>query len=109
MNSQSDYERAVLKAEQKLRFYTHSIVYVLVNAMLIAINLLNNPQKIWFYWPLAGWGIGLALHAMQVFLGTADSSFKQRLIQHELEKEQSGSTHSQTNLASNKDSHKSLE
>ncbi|MBS0251424.1 MAG: 2TM domain-containing protein [Proteobacteria bacterium] len=42
-------------------FKFHLIAYVIVNAILIAVNLMN-PAHIWFFWPLLGWGIGLAAH-----------------------------------------------
>ncbi len=105
MESQSDYDRAVCRAEEKMRFYSHLIVYALVNTMLIFINLLNNPQKIWFYWPLVGWGIGLLLHAMKVFGSSNSSRLKQRLIQHELEKKTEASTDCPSNKTSEKDTH----
>jgi hypothetical protein len=51
-------------------FYIHAAVFVLVNIGLFVINLLvvyrgNDPW--WFYWPLIGWGIGLGIHALNVF------------------------------------------
>lgn len=47
-------------------FRFHFLAYVLVNVGLLIINLLN-PQTIWFYWVLIGWGIGLAAHAYSVW------------------------------------------
>jgi hypothetical protein len=38
-----------------------------VNALLIIVNLSTTPDKLWFYWPLLGWGIGLAAHAFGVY------------------------------------------
>jgi hypothetical protein len=40
-------------------------VYVLVNLLLVGINLLT-PGRLWFYWPLLGWGIGLLAHFVAV-------------------------------------------
>ena len=31
------------------------------------INLLSGGQW-WFYWPLLGWGVGLGVHALNVFV-----------------------------------------
>lgn len=45
----------------------HLFVYVAVNALLIAVNLIVTPNTLWFYWPLLGWGAGLALHAWLVY------------------------------------------
>jgi len=49
-------------------FYVHAGVYVGVNAFLAYTNLTNNPDRLWFYWPLAGWGAGLVAHAAAVFV-----------------------------------------
>ena len=38
-----------------------------VNLLLFTINVLTSPGSLWFYWPLMGWGIAVALHALRVF------------------------------------------
>lgn len=48
-------------------FYRHLLVYVLVNALLVGINLVNTPEQLWFQWPLLGWGIGLVVEALRTF------------------------------------------
>ncbi len=64
----SPAERAARLQVYRLRaFYHHLGVYVLVNAGLAGINLLASPGKLWFYWPLLGWGIWLVLHAFATF------------------------------------------
>ena len=47
-------------------FYIHLTVYVLVMALLIAVNAADLPGW-WAQWPLLGWGIGVAGHAFAVF------------------------------------------
>ncbi|MEN4007376.1 MAG: 2TM domain-containing protein [Methanobacteriaceae archaeon] len=54
--------REVVKEEEKQSFLVHLVVYVLVNAMLIAINLIYTPEVVWFFYPLIGWGIGISMH-----------------------------------------------
>ncbi|MEM0047976.1 MAG: 2TM domain-containing protein [Ignisphaera sp.] len=44
-------------------FITHLVVYIIVNSFLIFANLWISPEVMWFVWPLAGWTIGIALHA----------------------------------------------
>ncbi len=63
---QQRYERARKRVEALKGFYTHAAVYVLVNTGLFVINLLAGGSW-WFFWPLIGWGIGLAVHALNVF------------------------------------------
>lgn len=52
--------------ERWQRFRRHLLVFVLVNAGLIALNFTRHPDKLWPLWPLMGWGIGLAFHAFKV-------------------------------------------
>ncbi len=54
--------REVVSEEEKRVFLIHLVVYVLVNAMLIAINFIYSPEAIWFFYPLIGWGIGITIH-----------------------------------------------
>jgi fatty acid desaturase len=53
--------------ERQKRLLIHVVIYVLVNSGLTALNLIRRPEQLWFYWPLVGWGLGLALHASIVY------------------------------------------
>ncbi len=75
------------RAEKKLDFYKHAGVYVVVNGILAAVDLSTSPDKLWFFWPLGGWGIGLLLHGFSVFGSTNLSSVKERMVEQELERE----------------------
>lgn len=48
-------------------FWIHLFFYVLVNAGLITLDLSRRAERTWFYWPLGGWGIGIACHAWSVY------------------------------------------
>ncbi len=48
-------------------FKIHLGVYVAVNVLLAVLNLTLSPNTLWFYWPLLGWGLGLAGHAALVY------------------------------------------
>lgn len=71
MGNTSDEER-YREARQRVQdikgFYTHLAVYIVINAMLIAINLISSPGGLWFYWVTIFWGIGIAFHALDVFV-----------------------------------------
>jgi len=56
------------EARARRHFFVHLAVYLGVNTGLTAMNLINNPDKLWFYWPLMGWGIGVVAHAVAVFV-----------------------------------------
>ena len=87
MNEQQAHHRARRKVEARLGFYVHLTAYVLVNGLLIAINLVTSSETLWFQWPLLGWGIGIAAHALAVFLPRGRRSFKERLIERATRKE----------------------
>ena len=61
------YEEARRYARNLRGFYTHLLVYALVNAGLAAINFMTSPGKVWFAWATFGWGIGLVAHGVSVF------------------------------------------
>lgn len=77
------YSEAKERVEQRLGFYIHLAVFVVVNAGLTILDLNSSPEKLWFFWPLGGWGIGLAFHAAKVF-GSNGSSLKEKMIQQEM-------------------------
>lgn len=61
-------ERHAFEQVRKLRaFYLHLMRYLLVVGALLAINLIVSPQRMWVYWVMGGWGLGLLLHAARVF------------------------------------------
>jgi hypothetical protein len=55
------------RANPRIGFFIHLLVYVLVNALLVAINLSTSTAHLWFKWPLLGWGVGVLLHGLAVF------------------------------------------
>ena len=61
-------ERLAGRAGVRLGFSIHLAAYVLVNLLLAVINLATTPQYLWFLWSLAGWGIGIAFHALAAFV-----------------------------------------
>jgi len=72
------------RVRAKLGLYIHATVYVVVNAFLALVQSQATPQFHWSLWPLAGWGIGLAIHAAVVFLG--NSGVRERMEAEELRK-----------------------
>lgn len=62
------YERAKRRVEELKKFYGNLATYVVINIVLIIINLVTSPAKLWFYWVTIFWGIALLLHASKVFV-----------------------------------------
>lgn len=62
---------AIRQLQERRKFRTHLIVYVLVNSLLWLIwGILFAAGGPWFPWPVfpsVGWGIGLAFHASETY------------------------------------------
>lgn len=86
MEKSEAYRVAKRRVAAKFTFVVHLAVYILVNGFLIYINLTTSPGYYWFIWPLAGWGIGLLLHGLQVFLYGQVSRLKQEMIEEEMKR-----------------------
>ena len=82
------YKEARRHARSLRGFYTHALVYVIVNTGLILINLTATPGKWWFGWTTLGWGIGLLAHGLSVFAfrGWLGRDWEERKIREYLDR-----------------------
>ena len=79
-------EKAVKQLRKRRDFRAHLLVYVLVNAFLVAVWALTNPDG--FFWPvfpIAAWGIGVVMNAWDVYRG---DEFSEAEIRREMERYQ---------------------
>lgn len=81
------YQRASKRVKELKGFYGNLTSYCLVIPFLIFVNLWTAPQYHWFWWPILGWGIGLASHALQVF--GIGRNWEEKQIRKILDKENS--------------------
>ncbi len=77
--------RARRRVGMKMGFYIHALVYVLVNLGLFAINTVKGGHH-WAIWPLAGWGLGLAIHGIVTFLNLSGEGMRERMLKDEIER-----------------------
>lgn len=60
----SESEAKVARARERLQWFGfHILSYFIVMAALVALNLMTDPEQIWFVFPLVAWGVPLGLHA----------------------------------------------
>lgn len=62
------YIRARKRVDDLKEFYGNLISYLLVIPFLIFINYRTYWGFHWFWFPMFGWGIGLAIHALKVYM-----------------------------------------
>jgi hypothetical protein len=74
------------RAGAKFGWYVHAAFYVLVNAFLLLISSQGFGHRTWSVYPMLGWGVGLALHGISVFVLGAGSGLRERLVQRERER-----------------------
>jgi hypothetical protein len=77
--------RAKRRVDQKMGFYVHALVFVLVNLGLYALNTVSGGER-WSHWPLWGWGLGLAIHGAVTFLSLRGDGFRARMMADEIER-----------------------
>lgn len=78
-------ELARVEERRMRRLQSHAITFALVNLMLFGINVLVGGPW-WFFWPLLGWGLGLALQAKAAWLPDRERDARkaeQRLVRRE--------------------------
>ena len=72
---------ALKRARAKLGWYIHASVYIAVNLLLAALSAMTGRH--WAVFPVFGWGIGLAVHGIVVFLVNGKAGLLERLVQRE--------------------------
>lgn len=78
----SELERlARRRAGAKLGWLCHAAIYVAVNLALAALSLYQGRH--WAVFPLLGWGLGLAIHGLAVWLLLPGSDWHARLVERE--------------------------
>jgi uncharacterized membrane protein len=60
-------ERAVQRLKKKRDFHTHVLIYVAVNAFLVAIWAVTSGGYFWPIFPILGWGIAVVANAWDVY------------------------------------------
>lgn len=66
-NSKITYEQAQKIVIKTRNFYINSIIYVLVNLLLLGIDIIPDGRWDWSFWVIGGWGLTLAFEAFGVY------------------------------------------
>ena len=84
------YVRARKHVEELKEFYYSLISYFVVIPFLIFVNYWTSWHYQWFWWPMLGWGIGLAFQAYKVYVndGVLGRNWEQRKIDEFMQEEE---------------------
>ena len=83
----ASYRKAAKRVKELKAFYGNLTSYCIVISFLAFLNIMTSPEYLWFLWPMLGWGIGVAFHAVNVF--GIGKSWEEKKIS-ELMKEEKG-------------------
>jgi TctA family transporter len=74
--------------QRKRRFYTVLVVYLALNLLWFAIDLLTGTDDLWFYWPVLGAGLIVAVIGIAMFGlgGLFGADWEQRQVDRYLER-----------------------
>ncbi|MEO8517224.1 MAG: histidine kinase [Flavobacterium sp.] len=79
------YYRAKKRVEAIKGFYGSLISYCVIIPTLVFINLSFSPKFQWFWFPMAGWGMGIMIHGFGVF--GYGANWEERKIKEILDRE----------------------
>jgi hypothetical protein len=54
--NREDIERMRSRVQAMRGFYTHLLLYLLINLTLLIVNTVRNPETWWFHYTALGWG-----------------------------------------------------
>ena len=72
------------RAGRKIGWYIHALVYIAVNTALAVLSTFTGRH--WALFPALGWGLGLLIHGIVVFMPDPTGTFRERLVQKERDK-----------------------
>jgi hypothetical protein len=74
------------RAAAKMGWFIHASVYTVVNVLLLIAAQAAFGHRTWSIFPAFGWGIGLAMHGLAVFVLGGGSPLRRQLERRERER-----------------------
>ena len=80
MDEEALQQAAKKRVDLKIGFYTHLLVFVLVNSGMYLMNNFSGGQR-WHHFPLFGWGLGLAIHGIVTSISLQGMGLTARMLE----------------------------
>lgn len=74
------------RAGSKLGWFVHAAVFTVINMVVFAMSKYGFGDRSWSIIPFLGWGLGLALHGISVWVLGAGGGLRERMVQKERER-----------------------
>lgn len=86
------YQQALKRVKKIKGFYTHLMVYIVINIGLLIVNNNNSTENFWRWQTFSTvffWGIGLLAHGLSVYMPAMlmGKDWEERKIKELMEKE----------------------
>ena len=72
------------RAGARMGWSVHALVFLAVNAVLAMLSLSSGRH--WAIYPALGWGLGLLIHGLVVWVVLGGGGLQQRLVEQERER-----------------------
>jgi hypothetical protein len=69
------------RAGARMGWYAHALVFLAVNSVLAMVSLSSGRH--WAIYPALGWGLGLLLHGVGVWIALGGGGLQSRMVAQE--------------------------
>ena len=73
-------------AGAKLGWFIHAAAFTLANLVVFSMSKYGFGERSWSIIPFLGWGLGLALHGVSVWVLGPGGGLRERMVQKERER-----------------------
>jgi len=91
LNPEQIERLAQRRAARKMGWYIHALIFLVVNTGLALFSSFTGRH--WAVFPAFGWGLGLLVHGIAVFVTPPGSGLRERLVQQERDRLQREQDH----------------
>ncbi len=67
MRTMRNDQEACGAKDARRNFVTHALIFGCASFLLAIVDAFS-PGGPWFFWPVLGWGLALAVHALRVYV-----------------------------------------
>ena len=79
------YKIAKKRVKKIKGFYRHLSTWLVFCAFFVFLNIMGHSHNFWAMWPIAGWGLGVAMHAIGVFgMPGLGKNWEEKLMEREM-------------------------